>query len=460
MKKFFLSLTVTILFSAFVLTGCSVGETSRQQDLLASMEATYEELSSTLSGSSGEYSLLSEYLDSWANKNGVNMEQHHDNYTVIENPATSGYESAESTVIQCAVKTDDFKTSMQTLAIALTSLLGPENHGDIRAVITEDDAGNLTGAGAVDAKYLKCDNFINLEYSSSPEIYTKGSYAISGTMTSSIDTDSPSYGNAFAISMTIPDYKDPFDFDTQYPNPVEVIGSLLATEKSSGQLFQLTSFTCEASDGATPRSATAVVVVDDNDVESFTNRFERSYNNMQERFSDLDDSFVYTMTETSMPSSVISGTGSDNIISLMYTLDTGIYLQDEDSGNVIAGSDISFISTDGNSFKAVIRARSLDSSVLREMSDIFLTTSGLCDISYTPSEIVTTWSCNEDKNLGRFFVDALGQSSQTPGTLLSSELDIFSSKVDGLNAISYHCNMESGEPTLTNIIRFLESLIS
>lgn len=460
MKKFFLSLTATVVLSAFLLCGCSVGEAGRQQELQASMEATYEELTSTFSGSTGEFSLLSEYLSSWANKNGLQINQSHDNYTVIENPASSGYESAQSTVVQCAVKTNDFEESMQPLAITLTSLLGPEIHGSIRAIITENDSGNFSGANAVDEKYLECDNFINLSYSSSPEIYTRGAFTLSGTMSTSLESASPAYGNAFSISMTIPDYKDPFDFEKQYPNPAEVIGSLLATEKSSGQLFQIASFSCETSGGSTPHSATAVVVIDDNDVESFTNRFERSYNNMKERFSDLDDSFVYTMTETSMPSSVISNESSDNIISLMYTLDTGIYLQDEENGTIIAGSDISQISTSDGVFRAVITARSLEEPVLEEMSDIFLTTSGLCDISYTPSQITTTWSCDEEKDLGSFFVDALGQNSQASGTLLSSELNIFSSKADGLNAISYFCNMESGESTLTNMIHFLESLAS
>ena len=72
------------------------------------------------------------------------------------------------------------------------------------------------------------------------------------------------------------------------------------------------------------------------------------------------------MTETSMPSSVISNNYSDNIISLMYTLQTGIYLQDEDTGEIISASDISSISTDGGDLNVVINSRSLDAASFRK----------------------------------------------------------------------------------------------
>ena len=91
-------------------------------------------------------------------------------------------------------------------------------------------------------------------------------------------------------------YADPFDFDTHYPNPVETIGSLLATEKSSGNLFQLVSFDCKVDNGYTPGSATAVVVIDDNDVESFTKKFDKSNESMKKKFDKLEDHYVYTLS--------------------------------------------------------------------------------------------------------------------------------------------------------------------
>ena len=115
-------------------------------------------------------------------------------------------------------------------------------------------------------------------------------------------------------------------------------------------------------------------------------RFEKSYNNVKNKFEKLEDNFVYTMTETAMPETVIADQSSDNIISLMYTLQTGIYLQDEESGEIIATSGISRVSTSDGTFTLTTASRSTDSAVLEEMDAVFLTTSGLCDVSYTSTE--------------------------------------------------------------------------
>ena len=349
---------------------------------------------------------------------------------------------------------------MQPLAVSMTALLGPESHGKITLIVTENNDGNMIGAASVDPKYYECDNFINMEYSKDIQLLTSGAHTFTSTMSADLQTASPSYSRTYTITMSTSAYADPFDFDTHYPNPVETIGSLLATEKSSGNLFQLVSFDCKVDNGYTPGSATAVVVIDDNDVESFTKKFDKSNESMKKKFDKLEDHFVYTMTETSTPNRVIAPQSSDNIISLMYTLQTGIFLQDEDSGDIISEAYISSISTAGNKLQLTIGSRSLQKSVIDEMNTSFSTTSGLCDIGYSASEQSMTWSANKDKPLAGFFADALSIDDSKPlNTLNSSECDIFASKVPGLNIISYRFNSENREAALLNTLHFMESLV-
>lgn len=462
MRRFFISISIiSLIIATIFLSSCSIGEASREEELRDTLKTTYDELNSTFSGDNGKYSLVSEYLYSWAKKNELNITENKDNYMVITNPATKGYEKKESTVIQCAVKTNDISGSMQPLAVSLTSLLGPETHGKIALIVTEDDAGHFTGAEAVDPKYYKEDNFINMQYASETSLLTSGSRALTSTMTSDISTASPSYTKTYAITMSMSAYADPFNFDKHYPNPVETIGSLLATEKSSGNLFQLASFNCKAENNYTPVSATAIVVIDDNDIESFTKKFNKSYESIKKKFDKLDDHFVYTMTETSKPSTVISNQHSDNIISLMYTLKTGIYLQDEENGEIISASDISSINTEDKKLNVTINSRSLQEGILDEMSTAFSTTSGLCDIKYSASKKTTTWSADKNKDLAQFFQDALSFKDPTKlSTLSSSECDIFASKVPDLNIISYKFNSENREAAFINTLHFLESRVT
>lgn len=459
MKKFFVFFMIAIFALTPLLAGCGSAGLNREDELNSSLESTYEELSATFSGETGQYDLVAEYLNSWASKNEITISANEESYMVLENPATEGADKAGSTAIQCSIDTNSLGRSIQSLAISLTALLGPLEHGDIALIVTETNDGEYTGAAAIDTKYLEYDNFINMTQNDDVELYTAGSYAATASMTTELSAAEPYYSNAYEITMRISGYHDPFNIkDTDYPNPVEVIGNLLASEKSSGQLFQLASFNCEAKDGYIPTSATAVVVVDSNDISSFEKRFRSSYNNMKNRFEKLEDNFVYTLTATDLPSTVISNETSDNIISLMYTLKTGTYLQDEESGEIVALSEISNVSTSNGSFNLQTAMRSIDETVINEMAEVFLTTSGLCNIDFSISDTNSTWPSKDNKALAAYFTEALGaEETIFESTLESSECDVLSAKAP-LNMISYQCNIHHGEAALSNICSFLESL--
>jgi len=474
MKKFFVFFIACVFMLSTVLSGCGSSEAERQEELNDSLEKTYEELSATFSGESGEYELISEYIQSWASKNDIAISANEKNYMVLKNPATEGSENAESTMLQCMIDTSSFSRSLQSLSISLAALLGPLEHGDITLLITETTEGEYKGASALDSKFLNGDNFINIEQNDDIELYTSGSYASSAVMTTDIPKSEPYYGNAYTITMKISGYHDPFNNDTaDYPNPVEVIGNLLASEKSSGQLFQLASFNCEAKAGHVPTAATAVVVIDDNDISSFEKKFKSSYNNMKKKFEELEDNFVYTFTATDMPSSVISNETSDNIISLMYTLKTGKYRpaeedtedsieddseeKEKDDKETYALAEISSVSTNDGKFKLTTSFRGTDEAIIEELSKVYLTISSLCDIKYSKAKNYVTWPTKDNTELSTYFIETLGAEETVFETKLeSSECDVLASKAK-LNMISYQCNIHHGEAALANLCGFMNT---
>ena len=476
MKKFFVFFVSCVMMLSMVLSGCGSADADRQEELNDSLEKTYEELTATFSGETGEYELIAEYLQSWASKNDITIAADEKNYIVLKNPATEGSEDEDSTTLQCTIDTSSFSTSLQSLAISLTSLLGPLEHGDITLLITETTDGEYKGAAAVSPKYLSGDNFINIAQNDDVELHTAGAHASAASMTADIPESDPYYGNAYTITMKISGYHDPFNNDTaDYPNPVEVIGNLLASEKSSGQLFQLASFNCEAKAGYVPTSATAVVVIDDNDINSFEKKFKSSYNNMKKKFEELEDNFVYTFTATDMPDHVISNETSDNIISLMYTLKTGKYrpseedtedtieddsdeaVKDDKDKEIYALAEISSVSTKDGKFKLTTAFRGTDEDIIEELSDVYLTISGLCDISYKKSGNFVTWPTKDNGKLADHFINALGAEETVFDTELeSSECDVLAAKTK-LNMISYQCNIHHGEAALANLCSFMNT---
>ena len=91
MKRYLLLMIPLILILTLFLGSCSLGEMTRENELKTAMESTYEELDSTFSGDSGKYSLVAEYLKSWANKNDIEITENNKNHMVMINPATDGY---------------------------------------------------------------------------------------------------------------------------------------------------------------------------------------------------------------------------------------------------------------------------------------------------------------------------------------------------------------------------------
>jgi len=73
MKRIFLLLLVLVLTVSLFMTGCGNSEAEREEELKNTLETTSEKLQSNFSGTDGDYSLVSEYLKSWANSNELKL---------------------------------------------------------------------------------------------------------------------------------------------------------------------------------------------------------------------------------------------------------------------------------------------------------------------------------------------------------------------------------------------------
>ena len=94
MKKFFVFFMIAIFALTPLLAGCGSAGLNREDELNSSLESTYEELSATFSGETGQYDLVAEYLNSWASKNEITISANEESYMVLENPATEGADKA------------------------------------------------------------------------------------------------------------------------------------------------------------------------------------------------------------------------------------------------------------------------------------------------------------------------------------------------------------------------------
>ncbi len=456
---FFISLVFIISLS---LSGCG-SDVDREAELSEYFKATQGNLMGTFTKDTCNFSMIKDYLKSWAESSGIEVEHADEHYVVLRNDPEGKSDKSDTTVLQCSVNTNDCRGSLDVLATGLTALLGPYDHGKIRLIVTEFTDGRRIGAEFVHEKYLKCDNMIALQKSETNTIYTSGPNEKKCTLSTGAAPESPDYDNTYVISMSMTEYADPFNFETKsnYPNPAETIGGLLAGQKSAGNLFNIASFTTEAHEGYLPYRATAVLVIDDNHVESFIKKFDKSFSAMEDKFDNLEDTFIYTMEETEYPETVLPDNATNNLISLMYTLNTGKCYQDEETGIIYSSSYISSVSTSDDMLNVGVTLRARGEDNMDTLSKEYKLTSGLCSTNFASGNTGMVWSSDPESKLAAYFTELIPiDEDESEIALKSFDNDLFAKKIPNLNIITYAFNEKDCQQTVINIVRFIDTTVS
>lgn len=476
MRRFFPILLLSALIAVFLLfTGCSGQEDDAKLTIKESINTNYEALlqkagineekeDDTSSESdqtdsentiTADFKTIASFISDWAKENDIKVKSSNDKYLVLSKAASPNHEDSESFTFHCNICLDsqeEAEDSMETAAVAMTALYSSQEHGNLKAVFTLEKEGNAVGAEALGDTYLKDDNFISLRRSGKTCIYN--SVAASSNMTASkkLTMTSPQYTKAYKITLEGTPYKSPYKYRGYYPNAIKTIGDLLASCQSSSVLFELASFKGGDSTDLYPSKATAVIVLQENDVESFTSRFEKSYERVEEYYEDLEEPFLYTMEETDLPEKVISKEDTGNIVSLMYTIINGTYLRSEEK-EVMAVSNIGKVSTKNHKFSLQLNAKSLENNLMDEMHTIIKTTCGLCDIHYKEDTSSPLWYLSPKAPL----IDQLSQQLRTEpsGTLEDKSASSFLEKKPSLNMAIWGTDKKDAVKELPLVLEYI-----
>ena len=460
--KRLLFLIISLVFAlSLTLSACS--DPDRKGELREFLSSNEDAYSMAFTEETCDFNVFSDYMKTWAEANSVEVAFAGEHSIVLTNKATSGYKDEPSCVLLCYFNTEDPGAVKVPVTTGQTALLGPVEHGDISLVITEHTGSRLTGIEEVPAEYLKCDNLLTLNTGSSNNILTSGPITASGKFHNDGEVRQSTYNQAFEITMTMPEFTDPYDFakGNNYPNPINTIGSFLAGCKSAGKLFDIASFESKANTGCTPFYARAVIVVDSNNIESVKSRFEKSYSNMEGKFEDLEAEFGYTMLETFMPEKVLSDDVADNLISLMYTLNTGVCLQDEDSGLIYAASYIKSISTEDGNLDINLGIRARGESYLDALSAEYETTAGLCSTEYEFNKGGWVWSSDAKSSHVNYFTGCVPPEgpAESAVSLRAYDDDVIAKELPDQNMIIYTFEKGDRKTVLDNIIDFMDPSI-
>ena len=445
-----------------IFTGCSSGETA---DVSAggALSANEEYISAafTEDGVSDKQYTFEEFKEiiiKWADENNINIEKESENYLVLSKSASGEAQDAESFTFHTSIdfdSEDSSGNSISNAATIMTAVGSVTDHGPVQAIFTSVRNGRPVGASELDTSYLDYDNFIDVTYSKDTVIYN--TFAANSDMTAVKDLNitSPTYTKAYKINFKGTSGQSAYQNRGTYPNPIKTIGDLLASCQTSTVLFELASFNGGGSSDNIPGKVTATIVLHENDVESFTKKFNNSYEKTEKHYKDIDDAaaeFEYTMTPVDLPSEVISKEDTENIVSLMYTMINGTYLRN-DNDEVEAVSNIGNVSTDDGQFKLKINAKSLNNETMAELEGVVEIICGLSDIGYKKIGGTRVWTNDPETPL-------VMNISKSVGADCSSAMEMkdaaeFTSAVNNINLISWGTNSDDAAKDLEKIFEYM-----
>ena len=415
MKKIFsLLLIICLTVCSFSLIGC---QNNYKEQMETTLTENYKTIISILEEAETSND-VKDYLFHWASEKKIKISyDNHDN-VIMSVQETDGYAEAPSTILQCTVDLNQIENTALSMTAATYLLTSSASHGFLRVLFTSAP----DGIEAISTNYLTAANFISLDWHTANEMLIGSAGNEHYTMDLDLHWNKPSYTHAYQIAVTGP--SDISYTETHHhPNPITIIGDILAQAQSNGILLEIASFNGGTSADTYPGNVSCTVLVNQNDINKLLNRLEDAKDDFEGRYSSDENLYTFSYFATDIPEMVIDYNDAAKLVSFLYTCIDGTYLKD-DAGEVIALSNIGKIRTTSGNLAVEICAASKSSDILAEMNSVFDTICGLCGISYTVSAGTPVWENLSEENKKNYSEsDTLESGYETAASSLIEALD-------------------------------------
>lgn len=455
-RKLSVFLVALLLITSFSSCGIGANDEIRNDEIETGVLEEYNNLINA-SKNFTTIEKFDNYLLKWANKRNIKASYDAYENVIFSKSPTTGYENGNSINIQTSIGLTDLEERCLSIAMSLFLIENVSENNFMRIIFTNNDKGDFSGAKGISSRYLFADNQVNLDWSydkgkKPPKLTVlRGSAGASiAQMSQPLVYTSSNYSNTYEISINNLNGGDSSVSTGLHPNPIKIIGDLLASCKASGILFELGSFNGGSSPFTYPTNATLTLVINDNDVNKFTKKVENSQENFKDTFGDSEENYTYEMTEINPLDQVLSLENTDSIVSVLYTLTNGVYLRDEDTGETIATSNIGQVSTLNNGFQLIVCGRSVEKDGLEQLKDSYNTIASLSDLNYKLLDERPLWESKNDNELLDKITDLAnnkyGIEPKIMRTFIETENSFFSKNKYLINLVSIKINIDNFIP--------------
>jgi dipeptidase D len=439
----------------------------------------FTEVSKIPRDNQGSMKSISKYLIDQAEKLKLKATTDEAGNIMIEKPAGSAYKKTPTTILQTNMdmvvnaspsivfdpskdsinpvisKDDNSITGEDTnlgassglgIATALNILEKSTTHGAIKAVFTVDGEGNLKGARKIDPDFIAGDYLINLNNTNSGVIDNSSSF--SSILETSEKLSLHNTTNKYALVMAAEGFtggNSSVDDTEEKGNPILFLAEVLATAKSQAVSFELNDIKSDGNGSSIPKSAKAVVTVNDYEkikITSIFNQIKKDYVRNHDR---SDPNIELELIETKVPDKAFDGNDVNSLISFLYAMVGNDYNKEEQ--HVIRSSDVSALNIKGNRIICDIFVQSNIENGLDEIMSDHQQIAKISKIKLRIKNKVSGYNTPKSAPLMSILTDIYKTDMDIDVTLgyipYRVEQDYFKSKMPDLEMVSIGSEIES-----------------
>ena len=398
MKKIVsLVLIVGLVVSCFSLQGCKkkdeISLAEKVDSKITAYKTDLEDSIETLDSSTK----VCDYLSHWASAKGIDFTQDDHNNIIMEIETSESYAQAPTTVVICPYDSLQMQNSVAPLAIGMYLSKNNEATGRLKVIFTDNTGNTFKGIRKLSSKYIPANSNVFCLSSNSKSYWAVNTGAGSAyEFTGDLHYTRPAKNKAFKITIEGLPGGVPDSSLGSYPNPVKRLGNLLAQFKTNALIYELADLQGGTSGALYPESATATVVINEDDFDKFEKRMDKDIEKFNNHILDDYPDAVYKYEEVKVPKKVFTAQSMDRFVSLLYTLLDGSYNRDSDSEDLQSFTNIGRLELKDDTFTISAIANSLSESALEDIDNDYQLICGLSDVSYRKTDSIPIWEGSED----------------------------------------------------------------
>ena len=411
-KAVLAALMAAVIALAFILSSCTgeeKPETISKKALTEKVENKTQAYMTDLLDSRDTFTSnkkIQKYLMNWAESKGIRAKEADGIVTMLVD-GSERYKNVPPTVLVCSYDEHAVDETLSTITMALYIAKNNEDTGRLTVMFVPETGHNLSYADKLDKKYFKKGSrVICIDGGEMANVAAVTGGASHYNFTEKLAQNTPKNEKAYKVIIRgISSSK--VDNRINYKiNPIMELNTLLANLKKSSIDFEIVSMNGGKRDMLYPGSCTLVMTVDEDRQAAFEKKIQSRIQSFDRRKQSADPDAEYVYKEVPVPSKSLTQKSSSQVVSFVYTLLEDEYLRDEETDDLLAVCDVSYIRV--NKGKALVgsTAYSIDKDVLDEIDDAEETLCGLSGFRYKKISGIPSWAADAENSISEMIKNA------------------------------------------------------